>query len=979
VSTINVEFDLSRDIDFAAQDVRDRVARVRGELPDDVLEPIIAKQEADAQPMIWIALFSDKHTALELADIAENLLKDRLATVKGVSSVVLGGAKRFAIRIRLDSERMAARQITVMDVEDALARQNVDLPSGRLENVDQEMTIQTHGEFKTPEEFNQMVVRKEGNALVRLGDVGRAEIGAEDERSVARYNSKEALGLGVVRQSKANAISVAKGVRAELARLAPELPPGLETYVAYDESIYVEHAIKEVWLTLLIAFLLVVATIFLFLGDPRSTLVPTLAIPVSIIGTFFVLKFMGYTVNILTMLALVLAIGMVVDDAIVVLENIYRHVEEGLSPMQAAFKSMKEIMFAVIVMTVALVAVFLPLVFQTSVAGRLFVEFAVALCGSIVISLFVALSLTPMVSARVLKRVKPTGRLEAFNRRREQALDWLGRKYARGLSWCLAHQRKVVAAALGVLLMGALFYKLLPSDFLPVEDKGRLFSFLLAPEGSTSEYTDRMVRRMEQIVASYPETAGYFSAVALSFGAPGLATQGLMFVVFKDDRDRSLHDLMNGPMGLGARFFGEVEGAFAIPILPKAVESWGQPFQLVLMNPDLKKLNAAAQELAGALMQTGALANVRSAFTYNKPQLSLSIDRERAAALGVSIQDIARTLQVLFGGQDLSTVKRGGKQYDVIVQLDREARRTPDDLNRLFVRGEGGRLIQLNSVVSFKEEAAPNAIYRFNRQRSANIEATPMGVPMGVAMEKTREVLEQKLPEGFRTAWDGEAANLEETGLEGLFLLVLALLVIYIVLAAQFESLVHPFTVMIALPLGFVGGLGLLWALGLVDMLGNMFYGWANYAPDAPWFAHALSFVIPRIPAMNINLFSMIGFLLLLGMVTKNSILLVEFANQSMEAGKSARDAIVEAGRLRLRPILMTAFSTVAGILPIAIGFGAGAEGRRPMGVVVVGGMVLSTFLTLFIVPVVYVLLDKLNARRHPEAPRAKGRQEALT
>ena len=968
VSNINVEFDLSRDIDFSAQDVRDRVARVRGELPEDIEEPIIAKQDSDARPMLWVALFSDLHSPLELSDIAENQIQDRLATVEGVSSVILGGVKRYAIRIRLDSEKMAARQITVMDVETALNEQNVELPSGRVENQDREMTIQTQGEFKSPEQFNTMVIKKTGNVLVRLSDIGIAEVGVEDERTVARYNSKQALGLGVIRQSKANAVQVAKGIKKELDRIQPTLPDGVETFVAYDESIYVEKAIKEVWMTLLIAFTLVVFTIFLFLGDPRSTLVPSLTIPFAIIGTFFVLSYMGYSVNILTMLALVLAIGMVVDDSIVVLENIYRHVEEGLAPIPAAFKAMKEILFAVIVTTITLISVFIPLVFQTSITGRLFVEFAATLCGAVIISTFVALSLTPMVASRVLRQKQPGGRLESFNRKRETSLHWVSQKYSKALTWCLNHKRKVVGGALGVVLLGGLLYAFLDKDFLPEEDKGRLFSIAIAPEGATSEYTDRMVRQMENIISSYPETAGYFSAVALARSGPGLANQGLMFVRFKEKRGRSLQDMMAGPNGIGARFFGEVEGAIAIPIMPKAVSGgFGQPFQLVLMNPDLKKLNTVAQEIVGDLQGAGFLTNIRSQFTFNKPQLALKIDRDRAASLGVSIEDISKTLQILFGGLDLSRVKRGGKEYDVIVQLERASRQTPTDLNRLFVRGKEGSLIQLSSIVFFEEEAAPNAITRFNRQRSATIEATPLNVPMGTAMKNTQKILERKLPGGFQYDWDGEAADLVETESDAFLILTLAILIIYMVLAAQFESLVHPFTVMIALPLGVVGGLGLLWVLGLVNMVGNFFYGWAHFAPNAPWIADVLSSIVPRIPAMNINLFSMIGFLLLLGMVTKNSILLVEFANQWVEKGKSAQEAIVRAGRLRLRPILMTAFSTIAGILPIAIGFGAGAEGRRPMGIVVVGGMIFSTILTLFIVPVIYVLVDRFRLKTKKE------------
>lgn len=964
VSNITVEFDLSRDIDLAAQDVRDRVARVRGNLPDDIDEPIVAKQESDARPMMWVSMFSERHTPLELSDIAENNVQDRLATVPGVSSVILGGVKRYAIRIRLDAERMAARQVTVLDVERALQEQNVELPSGRVENVDREMTIQTFGEFKDADGFNRMVIRREGDTLIRLQDIGLAEVGVEDERTVARYNSKPAIGLGIVRQSKANTIAVAKGVKKEVAALQPQLPDGIRMFVAYDESVFVEKAIQEVWSTLFLAFILVVITIYLFLGDIRSTIVPSVSMPVATIGVFAILSYLGFSINILTMLALVLAIGVVVDDSIVVLENIYRHIEDGMNPMAAAFKAMREIVFAIIVTTITLVAVFLPLAFQTSLTGRLFIEFALTLCGAVVLSSFVALSLTPMIGSRVLRRRDKSRPQGKFGQVREATLNRITLRYHKGLIWSLDHEKVIAFVLAGIVVLGIALYALLPKDFLPEEDKGRLFSIAIAPEGATAEYTDRMVKEMESIMADFPETDGYFSAIAMGQGGPGLANQGFMFVRFKEDRDRSVQDIVAGPNGLGARFFSEVEGAIAIPIVPKAITTgFGQPFQVVLMNPDLAALDRVTRQIVGELQATGKFQNVRSQFALNKPQLGLRIDRDRAAALGVSIEDISKTLQILFGGLDLSSIKRAGKEYDVIVQLRRESRLTPTDLNRMFVRTNDENLVQLNSIVTFDESAAPNSIFRFNRQRSATVEATPLGIPMGTAMAEATEILDRSLPAGFSYDWDGEAADLQDTGAEGLLVLAMAILIIYMTLSSQFESLLHPITVMVALPLGLVGGLGSLFALGLVDKVGTFLYAWANYAPDPPFIAHALTWIFPRIPAMNVNLFSMIGFLLLLGMVTKNSILLVEFGNQMVAKGMSARDAIVEAGRLRFRPILMTASSTVAGIMPIAIGMGAGAEGRRPLGVVIVGGMIFSTALTLYIVPVFYVWIDRLRSR----------------
>ncbi len=966
LSSITVEFELWRDVDVAAQDVRDRVARVRGRLPDDVEEPIIAKQESDARPIMWIALYSERYSTLELTDIGENILQDPLQTVKGVSSVILGGSKRYAVRVRLDPDRMAARGITVSDIESALNQQNVELPSGRVENMQREFTIRTLGQLKTPEDYNQLIIKREGRDLVRLADVGRAEQGVEDERSVARYNSRPAMGLGIVKQSKANTIAVAEGIVDELKRLEPIIPEGVETFVAYDESVFVDAAIKEVWRTLGFAFFLVVLTIFAFLRSGRSTFVPALTIPVSIISTFAVLGYFGYSVNILTMLALVLAIGLVVDDSIVVLENIYRHIEMGKKPLQAAKDAMSEISFAVIATTVSLVAVFLPLAYQKSVTGQLFTEFAVTLCGAVVISTFVALSLTPSVAGRILKPVKREGsEPEADN-------SFVGRwtdKYINLLNRALRHPWKVLALT-GLIVASSVFFLLsLESEFLPDEDKGRLFNLIIAPEGATSEYTDRMVAKMESIVRDFPEVAGFFSAVALARQGPGKASEGLMFVRFKPDRERSVQDMLAGPQGMRARFFSEVEGAFALAILPQSVgRGFSQQFQLELKSNDLDALDAFAQEFVGKLRGSGLLDGIRTKFEFNKPELQVSINRERAGALGVSVREIARTLQVLFGGSDLSNFTRDGEQYDVIVQLDRGARLAPSDLEKVYLRNDRGELVQLNNVVKYAETAGPNAIFHYNRMRSASIEGTPKAdQPLGTVIEKVEDILQESLPPGFQYEWGGEAADLKDAASDTLFVLLLAIVTIYIVLAAQFESLVHPITVMVALPLAAVGGLGSLWLLHQVNLLGDSLYGWANYAPDAPAYAHFLSAIVPRIPSMTINIFSQIGMVLLLGLVTKNSILLVEFANQEMDKGKNALDAMLSSARIRFRPILMTAIGTITGILPIAIGFGAGAESRRPMGVAAVGGMLTATALTFFVVPVVYILLDKLRSRRQDE------------
>lgn len=946
VSTITIEFYLSRNIDLAAQDVRDRVSRVRGLLPESVKEPVIAKQDADASPIIWIGMNSDRYSPLQMTQLAEKQIKNRLQTIRGVSSVMIGGEQRFAMRLWLDAEKMAAHQVTILDIERALRQQNVELPSGRVENLDREMTIEIRGELKTAAEFNRLVIRSEGARIVRLRDIGEAKDGVENERTIARTNGKPCIFLGVVKQSKANTVDVAKGVKSEIERIQPTLPVGISMMVNYDESIYVERAIDEVWITLGIAFLLVVIIIYMFLHDLRSTLIPAIAIPVSIVGTFAILSLLGYSINILTMLALVLAIGVVVDDAIVVLENIYRHIEQGMRPMEAAYKAMDEIAFAIIAITVALVAVFLPLAFQKSATGQLFVEFAVAVAGSVIISAFVALSLSPMMAARMLRPIEHKKR-SFLIRGFERMLAVMNASYARILRWSLSHRPVIVACGLAsfALMIGA--YKILDKEFLPEEDKGRLLCFVSAPEGATTEYTDRMLREMEGLIQKTPEVASYGAIVAPGFAGPGQANSGILFIRLKDERQRSVQQMVNGPQGLRAQFFSQIEGAIAIPQIPKAIgRGFGSPFQLVLQGQDLESLNRYAGELSNKLRQSGYLVNVRSSFEVNKPELRLNIDRDRAAALGVSIEDISRTLQVLFGGLDLSRIKQDGKEYEVIAQLARKSRLTPSDLDRLYVRNASGALIQLSSIVSRQSGAAPNAVEHYNRLRSCTISASPVGVPLGTAMDQVASILSTNLPAGFLYQWSGESRDLNEAGQEVWLVLGLALIIVYMVLAAQFESLIHPLTVMLAVPLAGVGAFGL---LAIVDLAGK---------------AH----LIPPVPAMNINLFSQIGLVLLVGLVTKNSILLVEFANQQCAQGVSAHEAMYQAGVVRLRPILMTAFSTIAGILPIAIGFGAGAESRRPMGVAVVGGMLTSTFLTLVVIPVVYTLFSDLAAklRRKP-------------
>ena len=967
-STIAVEFRPGRDIDLAAQDVRDRVARIRQELPDDVQEPVISKQDANAQPIMWVSFFSDRHDVETLSRIADEQVKDRLQSLDGVSSVIIGGEKRFAVRIRLDPVRMASREITALDVERALQTQNIELPSGRIENVDRELPILTQGQFPDAEAFNNLVLRQDGTRVVRLRDVGKAEAGVEDERGVARFNGKPTVGIGVVRKSQANTIDVARGVKAAMAELATTLPRGISVEFPYDESRFVEQSVREVWQTLLLASVLVVLVIFIFLRNVRATLLPALAIPVSLCTTFGVIFLLGYSINIFTLLALVLAIGLVVDDAIVVLENITRHLEMGEPPMQATLKAMREISFPVIATTLSLVAVFIPVIYIGGLTGRLLREFSVSVASAVVISTVVALTLSPMAGARILRATVNVkhGRLFNFFERR---FDRLNQGYAALLQQAFRFKWVVMGLAAFSLVLSVLYFRELDKEFLPGEDKSRFLVMALAPEGSTPEYTDRMVRQVEDVLSEVEGIQSYFTAVALPFNGPGDPTFGIGFARLDESGRPHINDLTEGPAGMGFRLFNDIEGAFAFPILPKAVDlSFGQPFNLVLSHPDLEILNEQVQKTTAELSQSGFLMNVRPTFQMNKPELRVNIDRDRANDLGVSVQAIARTLQILYGGLDLSDIKQSGKQYDVIVQLGRDARRTPDQLHLVHVRSRHGALVPLSAVATVKTGAGPNRIERFGRQRSASIEGTPMGVTLGTAVERTEAILKQSLPSGFSFDWKGEARDLKESSRDLYLFLGLAIIIVYMVLAAQFESFVDPFVVMLALPLALVGAFGLLYVLSWVNWLGMGFYAMAHYMPDPSPLVVALQPWVPRIPSMTMNVFSQVGLILLVGLVTKNSILLVEFANQKRAEGLPPKQAMFEAARIRLRPILMTSLATIAGILPIAIGFGDASESRRPLGVVAVGGMVSSTLLTLVVIPVIYILLARLTRARYRSA-----------
>jgi len=971
VSSITVEFELNRDVDIGAQDVRDRISRVRDKLPDDIKEPIVAKQDADAQEVMWVALSSATRSTLDLTNLAERQIKDRLQVLSGVGGINFGGEKRTSMRIWLDSEKMAARQITAADIRALLAKENVELPSGQIEGKERSLSILARGRMDRPDQYADLIVRDTEGTPIRLRDIATVEIGPAVEQTIARFRGQPAVGLGVVKQSDANAVEVAQRVRRELEKIKPLLPADVKIDIPFDSSLYVENAIDEVVVSLIISVLLVVVLIFLFLREARSTLIPAAAIPISVLGTFALLYILGYSVNILTLLALVLAIGIVVDDAIVVLENIVRHIEEGMTPFEASLTSMKEITGAILAITASLVVVFLPIAFQSGTTGILFREFAVTLAGSVTISAFVALTLSPALGAYFLK--PPSANPPAYAKFLESVLHRISLFYTKSLAAALGHPRALLGLGAGILALTVLLYQAIPQEFLPDEDKGTIVAVVVTPEGSTTEATDRYIRQAEKIASEYPEVEGYFSAVALARGSPGQSNLGIMFMRLKPDRERTGLQLARpGARGsMFTRMISEIRGAVVIPFLPKAIgRGFDASFQVILQGPNLVQLEKSARELRDEIDQAGFLSQPRTNFNYEKPQLNLEIDRNRAAALGISVRDISESLQILLGGLDISRFNFEGKQYDVIAQLRRVDRLVPDELNSLYVRARSGQLVPIRDLVRAKEKGSVNSISHFARQRCAQVSGQPQGCTLGQAIEKTEEIGRRILPPGIKMEFDGEARELRSGVGEAWQILLLAVLIVYMALAAQFESFIHPLTIMIALPLAAVGALLLIYVLGFLNGLAVI----PQYAPPGalPKPLAILFGMIPEIPSMNLNLYSLIGLVLLLGLVTKNSILLVEFANQQRALGVPALEAMLESGRLRLRPILMTALSTIIGILPIALGLGAGAESRRPLGVAVVGGMLSSTFLTLYLVPAFYITVDRFRPRRavsHPAYP----------
>jgi multidrug efflux pump len=926
-SQVTIRFRLDRDPEAAASDVRDRVGQARDFLPEEANEPIVQKQEADAQPIIWMAFTSDRHSKPELADLADRLVKDRVQTIPGVAQAQVMGT-RFAMRIWLQPQRLAGFGLTPAEVESALRAQNVEIPAGRVEGTAREFTVLSETDLRTPEQFGQVIVGQSNGYLVRLSDVAKVELGSQEDRFRARFNGRDAVPLGVVKQAVANPLEISESLKAMIPEIQKTLPEGVRVEVAYDSTIFIEKSIEEVYKTIAEAVVLVVIVIFLFLRSWRATLIPLVTIPVSLIGAFALMYAFGFTINTLTLLAMVLAIGLVVDDAIVMLENIYRHVEEGMPPFEAALKGSKEIGFAIVAMTLTLAAVYIPLAFSTGRTGKLFVEFALTLAGAVLVSGFTALTLSPMMSSKLLKTNEQHGR---FYLAGERVLRSLDNGYRRVLQASLRWKWAVVGGGLALFAGAALLFTLLPKELAPQEDQGLVIGFGIAPEGSTVEYTDKYAKQMENIFAKTPHVDRYFQIV----GFPSI-TQTIGFVGLQDwsQRDMGSADVQGM---LFPQFMG-IPGVMAFPVLPPALgqDGFGQPVSFVVQTTgSWEELGATVQKLMAKMAENPRLTNPDTDLKLDKPQLKIDVNRDKVATVGSNVAAVGRTLETMLGGRNVTRFKMGSEQYDVIVQVEDADRRTPGDLSNIYVRGRDGQMVQLSNLVDVRETVAAKELNHFNKLRSATISAgLAPGYPMGEALTWMEGALEEVAPEA-QYDLSGQSREYRESSSDFTLILLLALGFIFLVLAAQFESWIDPLVILLSVPLAVFG-----------------------------------AFLALKLTGGSWNIYSQIGIVTLIGLISKHGILIVEFANQLQEQGKAKFEAVVDAAALRLRPILMTTGAMVLGAVPLAIASGAGAEARNQIGWVIVGGMAIGTFFTLFVVPVVYLLLAR-DHRKAAETLRA--------
>ena len=918
VSQITVTFLSTRDIDAAASDVRDRVARVRGRLPDNTDAPVIAKAEADAQAIMWLALTSDVMDPLALTDHAERHVVDALKSLPGVSAVMVSGARRYAMRIWLDRDRMASLGVTVADVESALERQNVELPAGRIEGPAREFAVQADTGLSRPEDFARIVLTSREGYAIRLADVGRVELGPEDDRNSVRVDGHPAVGMGIVKQSTANTLDVAHAVKALLPSLQSRLPEGTQLRIGFDSSIFIERSIDAVYVVLIEALVLVAAVIFLFLRGVRATLIPVVTIPVSLIGAFIFMQLMGFSINTLSLLGLVLAVGLVVDDAIVMLENVHRHIEAGEPPLAAARKGSGEIGFAIVAMTLTLFAVFLPLGFLEGKVGRLFTEFALTVAFAVLVSGFVALTLSPMMCSRWLRPHVGHG----FYEKTERLFLAMNHAYRTLLHQVVGRRWLGIGLFLAAGAAGAFYFQGLKSELAPAEDRGSVIVSVTAPEGATMAYTDEYMRRLERVLRDVPEITTAFVITAPGLERPNDVSRGIAFTQLQpwEDRARDQQAIIDD---LRAPLAQALPGVRAFP-LPRAPFNQGRaaPLQYVIQANTYADLQTAVDEITDAARANPGLENVETDLKLDTPQLRLSVDRERAADLGVEVEAVGRTLESLLGSKQVTRFVRDGKQYDVIVQLEGADRDQPADIGAIYVRGRDGGLHLLSSLVAVEPVVAAKNLNHFNRKRAAILSAN---LQPGYSLGEALTFLDQAASRAsvpISTDLEGQSREFRQSGHDLALTFGLALAFIYLVLAAQFESFRHPLLIMLTVPLAIAG------ALATLHWTGN-----------------------------TLNVYSQIGLVMLVGLITKHGILIVEFSNQLRDQGMARTEAVIEAAVLRLRPILMTTAATILGALPLALSSGAGAEARAVIGWVVIGGMAFGTVLTLFVIPGLYALL----------------------
>lgn len=920
-SNITVEFELSIDLETAANDVRDKVSQAQRLLPRDVDPPVVAKADADANPIMMLAIKSTKRSLLELSEYAELTFKEQLQTIPGVSAVNIWGQKRYAMRLWLDPAKLAGYGMTPLDVRNAIGRENVELPSGSVEGNTTELTIRTLGLMTTPAQFNNLIIKQSGDQVVRVSDVGRAELGPEDIRGILKMNGVPMVATVIVPQPGANHIDIADEVYNRLKFMKRDLPADIEVVTGFDNTQYIRSSIKEVEDTILIAFGLVVIIIFFFLRNWRTTLIPIIVIPVSLIGAFFIMYLAGFTINVLTLLAIVLAIGIVVDDAIVMMENIYVKIEDGMDPMEAGLKGSNEIFFAIVATTITLIAVFFPIVFLEGMTGRLFREFSIVLAGSVAISAFVALTLTPMLSTRMLK---PHSQHGWMFRKTEGFFNRLNDGYKKSLNSFITRKVLSVSILLASIVMIVILWITIPAEMSPLEDRSQVSINATMPEGSTYEYTLHYLEDISNDVESkVPEFDNMMTMVR--------SGSGFVRVVLKepDKRERSqqeIADMLSDEMRNKTKARSSV-----IQQSTFGGRRAGLPIQYVIQAQNIDKL----REVLPAFMNevndnpTFIMADVNLKFT--KPEIQININRDKANLLGVSTQNIGQTLQLALSGQRFGYFFMNGKQYQILGELAREDRNTPMNLQALYVRNNGGDMIQFDNLVTLKESTAPPQLYRYNRFVSATVSSgLAKGKTMSQGIQEMDKIADKVLDDTFRTALSGDSKDFQESSSSLLFAFLLALVLIFLVLAAQFESFKDPFIVMMTVPLALTGSLLFMWYFDV-----------------------------------TMNIFSQIGLIMLIGLVTKNGILIVEFANQRKAQGMSKLDAIQNASAARFRPILMTSLATIFGILPLALGLGEGAQSRVSMGIAVVGGMTLSTFLTLYVVPAIYLIISTETKKNH--------------